>query len=182
MKQNRTRTAIADAFIHLLAENTIDKITVRMITDEVGCSRKTFYYYFSDIYDVTKYVCEQRVNAFLASDDHVTNARESLEAFMAYLNRERTIVLNMFHGYGKEALESFTWQAIKSNTGRMISARPDAAELPPEKLEMLIRMYAYMAFGLLVDWFSNEMSGDRSQAIEFAFRALPHFIEGMKTE
>ena len=54
MKQNRTRTAIADAFIHLLAENTIDKITVRMITDEVGCRRKTFYYYFSDIYDVTK--------------------------------------------------------------------------------------------------------------------------------
>ena len=48
MKQNRTRTAIADAFIHLLAEHTIDHITVRMITDEVGCSRKTFYYYFSD--------------------------------------------------------------------------------------------------------------------------------------
>ena len=97
-------------------------------------------------------------------------------------DEERTIVLNMFHGYGKEALESFTWQAIKSNTGRLISARPDAAELPPEKLEMLIRMYAYMAFGMLVDWFSNEMSGDRSQAIEFAFRALPHFIEGMKND
>ena len=182
MKQNRTRTAIADAFIHLLAENTIDHITVRMITDEVGCSRKTFYYYFSDIYDVTKYVCEQRINAFLASDENAENARESLEAFMEYMNRERAVVLNMFHGYGKEALESFIWQTIKSNTARMISARPDAADLPPEKLEMLIRMYAYMAFGMLVDWFSNEMSGDRSQAIEFAFQALPHFIEGMKTE
>ena len=182
MKQNRTRTAIADAFTRLLAENTIDKITVRMITDEVGCSRKTFYYYFSDIYDVTKYVCEQRINAFLASDENAENARERLEAFMEYMNRERAVVLNMFHGYGKEALESFIWQTIKSNTARMISARPDAAELPPEKLEMLIRMYAYMAFGMLVDWFSNEMSGDRSQAIEFAFQALPHFIEGMKTE
>jgi AcrR family transcriptional regulator len=182
MKQNRTRTAIADAFIHLLAEHTIDHITVRMITDEVGCSRKTFYYYFSDIYDVTKYVCEQRISAFLASDENTSSALDNLKAFMEYMNRERTIVLNMFHGYGKEALESFTWQTIKSNTGRMISARPDAAELPPEKLDMLIRMYAYMAFGLLVDWFSNEMSGDRSQAIEFAFRALPHFIEGMKTE
>ena len=77
MKQNRTRTAIADAFTRLLAENTIDKITVRMITDEVGCSRKTFYYYFSDIYDVTKYVCEQRINAFLASDENAENARRN---------------------------------------------------------------------------------------------------------
>ena len=182
MKRNRTKNAIADAFVHLLSEYTIDKITVKMITDSVGCSRKTFYYYFSDIYDVTKYVCEQRINAFLASDENAENARESLEAFMEYMNRERAVVLNMFHGYGKEALESFIWQTIKSNTARMISARPDAADLPPEKLDMLIRMYAYMAFGMLVDWFSNEMSGDRSQAIELAFQALPRFIEGMKNE
>ena len=51
MKRNRTKLAIADAFIALLGENTIDKITVKMITDAVGCSRKTFYYYFTDVYE-----------------------------------------------------------------------------------------------------------------------------------
>ena len=33
-----------------LNDYTIDRITVKMITDAVGCSRKTFYYYFTDIY------------------------------------------------------------------------------------------------------------------------------------
>lgn len=179
MKQNRTRTAIADAFTRLLAQHTIDKITVRMITDEVGCSRKTFYYYFTDIYDLTKYVCQQRISGFLTSD---VNARENLQAFMDFLNAERAVVLNMFHGYGKEALESFTWQTIESNTRRMITAAPEASKLSPQDLETLIRMYSYMAFGMMVDWFSSEMSGDRSQTLDLAIRALPRFIEGMKNE
>ena len=40
MKQNRTRTALADAYMRLLNDYTIDRITVKMITDAVGCSRK----------------------------------------------------------------------------------------------------------------------------------------------
>ena len=45
MKQNRTRMALADAYLRLLNDYTIDRITVKMITDAVGCSRKTFYYF-----------------------------------------------------------------------------------------------------------------------------------------
>ncbi|MBQ6404027.1 MAG: TetR/AcrR family transcriptional regulator [Oscillospiraceae bacterium] len=179
MKQNRTRTAIADAFTGLLAEHTIDKITVRMITDEVGCSRKTFYYYFTDIYDLTKYVCERRISAFLTADN---NARENLKAFMEFLNRERAVVLNMFHGYGKEALESFTWQTIESNTRRLITAMPEASGLSEQDADTLIRMYSYMAFGMMVDWFSNDMSGDRSQTLELAIQTLPRLIEGLAKE
>ena len=179
MKQNRTRTAIADAFTRLLAEHTIDKITVRMITDEVGCSRKTFYYYFTDIYDLTKYVCENRISGFLASD---VNARENLQAFMGFLNTERSVVLNMFHGYGKEALESFTWQTIESNTRRLITAMPEASALSEQDADTLIRMYSYMAFGMMVDWFSNDMSGDRSQTLELAIQTLPRLIEGLAKE
>lgn len=38
----------------LLNDYTIDRITVKMITDAVGCSRKTFYYYFTDVYVLTQ--------------------------------------------------------------------------------------------------------------------------------
>ena len=180
MKQNRTRAAIADAFTRLLKEHTIDHITVRMITDEVGCSRKTFYYYFSDIYDLTQYVCDQRVSTFLSSGREGYSARDGMQALMQYLNRERDVVLNMFHGYGKEALEHFAWQTIESNARRLISAMPDTDGLAPGDLETLIHMYTYMGFGILVDWVSNNMNADRSQTLDLAIRALPRFIEGLK--
>ena len=182
MKQNRTRAAIADAFTRLLTEHTIDKITVRMITDEVGCSRKTFYYYFTDIYDLTQYVCDQRINTFLSSGREGRSARDAMQALMQYLNTERDVVLNLFHGYGKEALEHFAWQTIESNARRLISAIPEAADLAPGDLETLIHMYTYMGFGILVDWVSNNMNADRSQTLDLAIRALPRFIEGLKQD
>ena len=35
---------------------------------------------------------------------------------------------------------------------------------------------------MMVDWFSSDMNGDRSQTLDLAIRALPRFIEGMKNE
>ena len=76
MKQNRTRTALADAYMHLLNDYTIDRITVKMITDAVGCSRKTFYYYFTDVYVLTQYVFELRVQQFL--DTNASRGRRAI--------------------------------------------------------------------------------------------------------
>lgn len=182
MKQNRTRTAIADAFTRLLAEHTIDRITVHMITDEVGCSRKTFYYYFSDIYDLTRYVCDARVDAFLVSNAANGSAREGVQALMQYLAAERTVVLNLFHGYGKEALERYAWKTTEGYTRRLIAARPETADLTEEDLETLIHIYTYMLFGMIVDWVGKEMKEDCSHTMDLAIRALPRFIEGLKSE
>ena len=179
MKQNRTRTAIADAFTGLLAEHTIDKITVRMITDEVGCSRKTFYYYFTDIYDLTKYVCERRISGFLTADN---NARENLKAFMAFLNRERAVVLNMFHGYGKEELERFTWQATEHYTRELIARNPAVRDLHKEDLEAVIRMYTFMLYGMMVDWIDKDMTADYARTLDVALAALPGIVERLKAQ
>ena len=176
MKHNRTRQAIADAFTHLLAEHTIDKITVKMITDEAGCSRKTFYYYFTDIYDLTHYVCEQKVHSYLRSSVDVASMREGFQALMNYLDSERPVVLNMFRGYGKQELERFTWQATEQYTRKLIAGNPASQGLSREDLEAVIHMYSYMLFGMMVDWISKEMSGDYGRTLELALSALPLLV------
>ena len=110
MKQNRTRTALADAYMHLLNDYTIDRITVKMITDAVGCSRKTFYYYFTDVYVLTQYVFELRVQQFLDTNGNFETMREGFLTLAANLSNDRQAILNIYHGYGKEELERFTWE------------------------------------------------------------------------
>lgn len=176
MKHNRTRLAIADAFIHLLGEHTIDKITVKMITDAVGCSRKTFYYYFTDVYDLTRFVCEQKVNSYLRSSVDVASMREGFQALMNYLDSERPVILNMFHGYGKEELERFTWQATEQYTRTLITGNPASQSLSHEDLEAVIHMYSYMLFGMMVDWISKEMRGDYARTLDLALSALPPLV------
>ena len=182
MKQNRTRLAIVDAYTQLLAEHTIDKITVRMITDTVGCSRKTFYYSFTDVYDLTHYVCDQKVNGYLQSVVDVAGVREGFQALISYLDAERPVILNMFHGYGKEELERFTWQATEHYTRKLFAQNPAAQDLEPDDLETVIHMYTFMLFGMMVDWIGKDMTEDYGRTLDLALSALPYIMEKLKKQ
>ena len=144
MKQNRTRTALADAYMRLLNDYTIDRITIKMITDAVGCSRKTFYYYFTDIYVLTQYVFELRVQHFLDTNGNFETVREGFLTLASNLSNDR--------------------QAILRYAQNM--------DIAPEDLEAIIRMYTDMMFGMLIDWINNGMEGDYSRKLDIALTAL----------
>lgn len=168
-----------EAFADLLAEQPIDRITVKMITDKVGCSRKTFYYYFADVYALTHYLCEQKVNIYLKSGRDIESIREGFLALMTYLNQERQVVLNMFRGFGKEELENLTWAATNHYTRTIISRRPDAQGLPQEDLDAVVHMYSYMLFGMMVDWINKGMSSDYARTLDISLHALPPILKAL---
>lgn len=178
MKRNRTKLAIADAFIALLGDNTIDKITVKMITDAVGCSRKTFYYYFTDVYELTRYVCDNHVQTFMGIASGVEGVRDAFLALVNYLNENRQVVLNMFNGYGKQELQRFTWQTTKFYTNRFISHYSEGRNITDEQLAPVIHVYEYMLFGMLVDWLEHSMTQiDYQRTLDIALAGLPHVID-----
>ena len=172
MKQNRTRTALADAYMRLLNDYTIDRITVKMITDAVGCSRKTFYYYFTDIYVLTQYVFELRVQHFLDTNGNFETVREGFLTLAANLSNDRQAILNIYHGYGKEELERFTWETSDYYARQVITRYAQNMDIMPEDLEAIIRMYTDMMFGMLIDWINNGMEGDYSRKLDIALTAL----------
>lgn len=48
----KTKTAITNATVELLAEHPINKLTIKEICDSANISRSTFYLHFYDAYDV----------------------------------------------------------------------------------------------------------------------------------
>ena len=47
-----TEAAIQDTFLKLLSEQPFDKITVTQLVDECQITRRTFYYHYSDLYEL----------------------------------------------------------------------------------------------------------------------------------
>ncbi len=44
----------------LLEKKTLDKITVKDITDDCGVNRQTFYYHFHDVYDLVEWILQKK--------------------------------------------------------------------------------------------------------------------------
>ena len=50
--QKDTKKLISSTFVELLSAKPFDRITIKDIVDACGINRNTFYYYYSDIYDL----------------------------------------------------------------------------------------------------------------------------------
>ena len=48
-----TEAAIQDTFLKLLSEQPFDKITVTQLVEECQITRRTFYYHYSDLFELT---------------------------------------------------------------------------------------------------------------------------------
>lgn len=57
--KNQMKDLIADAFLALARQKSIDKITVKDLVDHCGISRQTFYYHFQDIFDVIEWQAQR---------------------------------------------------------------------------------------------------------------------------
>ena len=73
-----TRQAIMLCLLKLLEEKSIDKITVKDICERCEINRNTFYYYFSDIYEVLDALIEYETEQSLKEEDAEASFYEEL--------------------------------------------------------------------------------------------------------
>ena len=83
-----TRQAIMFCLLKLLEEKSIDKITVKDICEACEINRNTFYYYYSDIYQVLEELMRYETEESLAE-------KEGKESFYEeYLRRYHLVLEN----------------------------------------------------------------------------------------
>ncbi len=60
-KKELTKHLIADSFKELMYKYPFEKITIKMITDEAGIIRPTFYNHFCDKYELMEWIFEEDI-------------------------------------------------------------------------------------------------------------------------
>ncbi|MBQ1879474.1 MAG: hypothetical protein VZR76_03050 [Candidatus Enteromonas sp.] len=66
----------------LMTEKSIDDISVTILCKKCGCHRQTFYYHYTDIYDL---IADILLNENLGDFEKATTVPESLSIFLEYL-------------------------------------------------------------------------------------------------
>lgn len=71
MKEDRriqyTKMIIKDSFTELINTKSLNRITVKELCEKASINRATFYRYYSDIYDLSKYLEEEMIAQQTAS-------------------------------------------------------------------------------------------------------------------
>jgi len=96
----KTKKVLRKGLIELLNEKSIQKITIRELTDKVDIHRSTFYANFNDIYDLYCHMEDTVVQEIIdiVSEDYAFNPYILWTKLVDYINRNRQLSRLFFSG------------------------------------------------------------------------------------
>lgn len=177
-----TKNALLEAFVRLLEERNLDQITVQDIAAECGVSRNTFYYHFSDVYDLLGALLRREMDKLLRDRRPGERGEEGLKRLFGHVARHQRVASHIYAGVEAAVLEHYLFQ----NTRELFLAyiRDAARGLRPaeEDVEFLCYAYQSMFVGMLMEWTRQGMRGDPDQMLETAQRLVLRHTRRMLAE
>lgn len=123
MAQKYTRNMIRNVFIEMLDERPFDEITVTDLVTRCEINRKTFYYYYQDLYAVLTEIFESELEAVLGGvKEHVT-WEEGIAQAMQIALRHKRAVYHVYHSMQRESLENTSTTSRARSCAAMSSGR-----------------------------------------------------------
>lgn len=108
-----TKQSIAESFKILLLKMPFHKITVSLICEETGISRRSFYNHFKDIYDVVIWIFHSEFLDQYLQRDHISFFESYLPAFCDYINGQKDYYYRIFLLDGQNSLKEYLDSQLK---------------------------------------------------------------------
>ena len=186
----RTKQALAEALKQMLNTRTLDKITVKDITDRAGLNRQTFYYHFEDVYDLIRWIFEEGIREHLSLEGGGQDLRKEMSEVFRLIQEKRNLVLNAYRSISRDYLEQYMLFLLERILRPRLEADPASAGLTAEEREFVLNFYNYAIVGLLENWIREGMKGEGGMLIERIHRlmdgelhrTLLRFTEGKEKE
>ena len=160
-----TRQAIMYSLLKLLQEKSIDKITIKDICELCEINRNTFYYYYSDIYQVLEELLKFETEKSLKEDQKYESFYEDFlkryhliieykkAVYNLYNSKNRDLILKYFQDITEDFVEKYVYKEVKGK------------KLLPEDIKFIIDFYSSSMIGNIFRWMRKGMQEKQEQLI-----------------
>ena len=157
-----TKKAINQAFLEILADKPLDKITVRDITERCGVNRNTFYYHYQDIPALLEGLLSQKADEFVLEYPQLNSIDECLTAAMEFARSNKRVIMHIFSS-GSHSNISSLWRICEHVIRKYAETVFPDAPLSDSDRELFIRYHKCATFGLIIDWLQHGMNEEYVQ-------------------
>ena len=178
-KRELTKILLAESFKELLIKGSFDKITIKMITDQAGVIRPTFYNYFQDKYEVMEWLLWEDVFKEVSELMEQEHGMESLQLLFQRFGEDKTYYQKAFEATGQNGFEEILEKKIRQLIEEMVGRH----KIKLEKLQGIKDKKIFLEFhtitvvtGLKYWLTSREVHMSADEALEFYRFLMSHPI------
>ena len=162
------RDLIMEKTLELVEKKPLKKIGIRDISDACGITRSTFYYYFTDIYDVLNQIVQQELDVLADRYEH--DFGEMAFELFQFVAKHKKAWINLYKTQGRDWLAKYVMTRLHILVKRSIRESAGENKITPQDMEIICVFYEEAIFGLLIRWLNDEKkiqtTEDLKQTIE----------------
>lgn len=151
-----TKQLIKIVFIDLCQEQSLQKISVQRIAHEAGINRQTFYYHFTDKYDLLRWVYYEDCLHYLdpdslSLDNWEEQALKMLKAIAAQKDFYASTVVS-----DQEVMQKEFITIIQQSFIKIFEEMDEEKQLSSTDKLFYARFFSYGCSGVLINWITHE--------------------------
>ncbi|MBQ8081284.1 MAG: TetR/AcrR family transcriptional regulator [Clostridia bacterium] len=163
-----TKEVMAGALKAALTHKPLNRIIVNEITCECGISRMTFYYHFTDIYDLARWTCDKEISRLACWPTSSGNWQKDFTALLELFRGHEEIVRNIYRHMDDEMFHRYLQATLYRLLRPLVNELSEGMRISENGRDRVTSFYSYTAIGTVYDWLQHKMSLPPDRVIQEA--------------
>lgn len=161
-----TKRALEASFKKLLLVKPINKITINDIAEDCGVNRMTFYYHFTDIYDLARWACmEDAAQALADNKTYDTWQQGFLNIFQAVLDNKH-LIQNVYRALDRKQIESYLDMQTRVLVMSVVEEKAKGMNISEKDKLFIADFFKYAFNGIMLNWIAEDMKEDPKYIVD----------------
>lgn len=164
-----TKKLFAEALKKIILEKSFSKVTVSELIRECKVNRKTFYYHFSDIYDLLKWTLEQEAIDVVKNFDLIVDYEEAILFVIDYIKVNNKFLNNIYDSLGRDELKRFFYTDFVGIVEIIIGKAEEEThkKIPDNLKKFLAAFYTEAIAGILVERITHQDQQSKEELVTY---------------
>lgn len=174
-----TKARIMDAFLYLLNQKSMDKLTVKDIIETAEVNRNTFYYHFEDIYDLLRQVFKKKLDDFCSESEPNDTFYEEYVRSAKFLMENKKAMFHIYYSKDRELLQVYLEKLTNIFVEHFVKEAAQSYHLSEDGIKYLTDFYSYAIVGHAMHWIQEGMPPYRGRYMFFVSKSFEDSIENL---
>lgn len=161
-----TERAIKEAFIKLLNERPLDKITIKDITEECGVARNTFYYHFADIPTLLENILNAEIERVLSKTEFDLSWEDGFITGAQFALENKRFIYHVYKSVRREEVERYLNSVAGEIMRRYVNRAAEGLSVREEDKLLIADFYRAALVGMTLDWLNQGMKNEPVEIIK----------------
>jgi len=165
LAQQYTRKMIRDAFIKMLNECQLNKITVKDIATACEINRNTFYYYYTDVYALLSELFQTELQIVIDEYNDTLSWEESFLVAAKFAIENKKAIYHVYNSMQREELENYIYNVSGNVMIRYIEKVSSGISASLEDKKLIASFYQCALTEMVLRWIASGMKEDPDNII-----------------